>query len=53
VDFLIHGHNHRPEIHLLGNKQRIVLGDWRADSAWILEINEQENSSLDFKKWTY
>ena len=53
VDFLIHGHTHRPEIHLLGNKQRIVLGDWQADSAWILEINEQENSSLDFKKWTY
>ena len=53
VDFLIHGHTHRPEIHSLGNKQRFVLGDWRADSAWILEINEQENSSLDFKKWTY
>ena len=53
VDFLIHGHTHRPEIHLLGNKQRIVLGDWRTDAAWILEINEQDNSSLDFNKWTY
>ncbi len=53
VDYLIHGHTHRPEIHQILNKQRIVLGDWREDSAWILEINEQENSSLDFKKWTY
>ena len=53
VDYLIHGHTHRPEIHQVLNKQRIVLGDWREDSAWILEINEQENSSLNFKKWTY
>ena len=53
VDYLIHGHTHRPEIHQVLNKQRIVLGDWREDSAWILEINEQENNSLDFKKWTY
>ena len=53
VDYLIHGHTHRPEIHQVLNKQRIVLGDWRTDAAWILEINEQENSSLNFKKWTY
>nr|WP_277606375.1 UDP-2,3-diacylglucosamine diphosphatase [Acinetobacter sp. NIPH 2699] len=53
VDFLIHGHTHRPEIHPLGNKQRLVLGDWRADSAWILEIDEQENYKLDFKQWSY
>ncbi|KYQ82581.1 UDP-2,3-diacylglucosamine hydrolase [Acinetobacter sp. NRRL B-65365] len=53
VDYLIHGHTHRPEIHQLQNKQRIVLGDWREDSAWILELNEQENYQLDFKQWTY
>ena len=53
VDFLIHGHTHRPEIHELINKKRIVLGDWREDTAWILEINEQENFKLDFKKWSY
>ena len=33
VDYLIHGHTHRPDIHHVLNKQRIVLGDWRADSA--------------------
>nr|WP_227555667.1 UDP-2,3-diacylglucosamine diphosphatase [Acinetobacter courvalinii] len=53
VDYLIHGHTHRPEIHQLQNKQRIVLGDWREDTAWILELNPQENYQLDFKKWTY
>ena len=53
VDFLIHGHTHRPEIHQVQNKQRIVLGDWRADSAWILEIDEQNHYSLDFKQWRY
>lgn len=53
VDYLIHGHTHRPEIHQIMNKQRIVLGDWRADSAWILEINPQENHHLDFKQWCY
>jgi len=53
VDYLIHGHTHRPEIHEVINKKRIVLGDWREDTAWILEINEQENFKLDFKKWSY
>ena len=53
VDYLIHGHTHRPEIHHILNKKRIVLGDWRADSAWILELNPQENYQLDFKQWHY
>ena len=53
VDYLIHGHTHRPEIHQVLNKKRIVLGDWREDSAWILELNKQENYQLDFKQWFY
>ncbi|EEH68951.1 MULTISPECIES: UDP-2,3-diacylglucosamine diphosphatase [Acinetobacter] len=53
VDYLIHGHTHRPEIHQIQKKQRIVLGDWRTDSAWILELNEQKNYKIDFKKWSY
>ena len=28
-DILIHGHTHRPNIHRMGKKARIVLGDWR------------------------
>ncbi|UTO05144.1 UDP-2,3-diacylglucosamine diphosphatase [Moraxella sp. FZLJ2107] len=30
-DILLHGHTHRPAVHLLGNKARLVLGDWRYD----------------------
>ena len=29
ADILIHGHTHRPAEHQVGNKKRIVLGDWR------------------------
>ena len=51
ADILIHGHTHRPQIHHIDSKQRIVLGDWREDSAWILEI--PENHQLYFKQWHY
>lgn len=32
VDILIHGHTHRPAIHQLAEKKRMVLGDWREQS---------------------
>jgi UDP-2,3-diacylglucosamine hydrolase len=36
---LIHGHTHRPDIHEItanGDKaQRIVLGDWYEQGAWL------------------
>ena len=54
VDILIHGHTHRPEIHDVHGKKRIVLGDWRANSAEILEINlEMTNQALKLKTWVY
>ena len=54
VDILIHGHTHRPEIHDVHGKKRIVLGDWRADQAQILEINENNLSmGLSLKVWNY
>ncbi|STY93565.1 UDP-2,3-diacylglucosamine diphosphatase [Moraxella bovis] len=28
-DILLHGHTHRPAVHTLGDKKRMVLGDWR------------------------
>ena len=32
-DVLLHGHTHRPMLHMLtAGKQRMVLGDWREDS---------------------
>ena len=54
VDVLIHGHTHRAAIHELRDKKRIVLGDWRAHEARILEINpEQDNQKLELKIWSY
>ena len=29
ADILIHGHTHRPAAHQIGDKKRLVLGDWR------------------------
>ncbi|AXY59894.1 UDP-2,3-diacylglucosamine diphosphatase [Acinetobacter sp. WCHAc010052] len=52
VDVLIHGHTHRPEIHDVNGKPRIVLGDWRelSSEAMILEVDEQ--AQCHFFKWT-
>lgn len=58
VDLLIHGHTHRPQIHISQDKRRIVLGDWRLDQAQILEINQskfskQSINDLTLKTWSY
>ena len=54
ANILIHGHTHRPEIHDVHGEKRIVLGDWRENSAEILEINlETTNQELKLKTWTY
>ena len=51
VDVLIHGHTHRPEIHNVNGKPRIVLGDWRerTSEAMILEVDE--NGEWQLIKW--
>lgn len=37
VDYLLHGHTHRPAIHSLGQDQyRIVLGDWQQQPSFIV-----------------
>ncbi|MEB3766560.1 UDP-2,3-diacylglucosamine diphosphatase [Acinetobacter sp. MD2] len=54
IDYLIHGHTHRPAIHQLSaNQQRIVLGDWRENpaEAMILEISAQ--GDLRFFAWQF
>jgi UDP-2,3-diacylglucosamine hydrolase len=54
VDTLIHGHTHRPAIHVIQQKQRIVLGDWREDHAQILEINPSSNmQQIKLTDWYY
>ena len=51
VDVLIHGHTHRPQIHDVNGKPRIVLGDWRekTSEAMLLEVNE--NGEWQFIQW--
>ena len=48
VDVLIHGHTHKPMIHDVNGKPRIVLGDWRekTSEAMILEVDENANYRL-------
>lgn len=52
IDVLIHGHTHRPQIHDVNGRPRIVLGDWRekTSEAMLLEVNE--NSDWKLFKWT-
>ncbi len=35
VKTMIHGHTHRPAVHSMGEKQRIVLGDWHHQSSYL------------------
>ena len=51
INYLIHGHTHRPAIHPVENKLRIVLGDWReqTNEAMILEVDEY--GQPHFIKW--
>ncbi|MGA8882590.1 MAG: UDP-2,3-diacylglucosamine diphosphatase [Acinetobacter sp.] len=54
ADLLIHGHTHRPKIHDVNGKPRIVLGDWREHEAQILEISENATvSGCALKTWRY
>ena len=52
ADILIHGHTHRPEIHMMNTKKRIVLGDWRekTSEAMILSVNPM--GTLEFIRWS-
>ena len=53
VDVLIHGHTHRPHIHDVEGKPRIVLGDWRENSAQILIIQTEGSSSWQLSEFNY
>ncbi|WP_374665665.1 UDP-2,3-diacylglucosamine diphosphatase [Acinetobacter sp.] len=54
AEVLIHGHTHRPHIHDVHGKQRIVLGDWREHEAQILELDSHDPElNLALKKWQY
>ena len=54
VDILIHGHTHRAAIHELQGKKRIVLGDWKEDSAQILFVDpKQQDLILKLSTFNY
>ncbi|RZG48010.1 UDP-2,3-diacylglucosamine diphosphatase [Acinetobacter wuhouensis] len=52
VDVLIHGHTHRPEIHDVNGKPRIVLGDWREKTSEAMILEVDDDGQYDFIKWT-
>ena len=51
VDFMIHGHTHRPALHDVqlpnGKGVRVVLGDWY-QQGWFLEADDQQYSLKPF-----
>jgi len=53
VDLLIHGHTHRANIHDVNGKKRIVLGDWREESAQILELSGDSEQEIQLMTWHY
>ena len=47
ADILIHGHTHRPAVHQIGDKKRLVLGDWRIrDNQVLAEICLIDETSI-------
>lgn len=50
ADYLIHGHTHRPAIHVLANDaMRITLGDWRPEGEILtFALNHQPQIQLAF-----
>lgn len=51
INYLIHGHTHRPEIHPVENKLRIVLGDWREQTSEAMILEVDEYGQPHFIKW--
>lgn len=45
VNLLIHGHTHRPAIHKMGDKERVVLGAWH-DNADYVHMNANAKYQL-------
>lgn len=50
TDILIHGHTHRPHWHKSSNLDRVVLGDWKTDGAYIAVY---DNQKLSLKHWPF
>ena len=44
VAVMVHGHTHRPDRHQCDTGERIVLGDWTAQTGWLLREHGSELS---------
>lgn len=40
ANYLLHGHTHRPAVHVTGEQLRIVLGDWRPEQPSWLRVED-------------
>ena len=47
-DIFIHGHTHRPKIHVHNFSKRIVLGDW-GKSGWYFSVDGKDLNLKEFK----
>ncbi|MGB0867401.1 MAG: UDP-2,3-diacylglucosamine diphosphatase, partial [Granulosicoccaceae bacterium] len=50
VDLIIHGHTHRPHWHKQPNYERVVLGDWHPQGAYVALY---DNAKLTLKHWPF
>ncbi len=51
---LIHGHTHRPGVHMTNYGQRIVLGDWRANEpSWLRLDGGQGELIAHGQRWCF
>ena len=48
VAVMVHGHTHRPDRHQCETGERIVLGDWTAQAAWLLR---EQGSELSLERF--
>lgn len=48
VNWLVHGHTHRPARHTMSSGERIVLGDWTSDTGWVLR---ERNHTLSLESF--
>ncbi|SPL71485.1 UDP-2,3-diacylglucosamine diphosphatase [Acinetobacter stercoris] len=51
IDILVHGHTHRPQIHDVNAKPRIVLGDWRESTSQAMILEVDESGNWQFIQW--
>lgn len=50
IDLLIHGHTHRPDWHKVHDFDRVVVGDWHANGAYVALYDNQE---ISLKHWPF